>query len=364
MPVRPFIETDVPTVADLYWHHMRGMKSPVPLAIQGRIRELYVLNPWVDRSFPPLVYENSGGKVVGFAGAFVRKMSFRGKPLKVTFGGGLIVHKDARSSPAGPRLVSTFMNGKHELQMTDSANERARKFEERYGGHVIPALNLHWSRPLRPAQYAAYMALRPTGPVLFPILRTAAKPFCMLADRVARKLASSLFPATSSKLQGADLDAQTLLGCVIECRKDYALWPEYELSSLEWLLDFMGRSRAHGTLRKTVVRDENQKILGWYIYYAKRGGIGEVVQVGGDRTSIKQVLDHLFQDAFDQGAIALHGVVDLRHMADFSDKGCVFTCRGGWTLALSKDEHIMSALRRGDAFLSRLDGEWCLDAGV
>jgi hypothetical protein len=78
---------------------------------------------------------------------------------------------------------------------------------------------------------------------------------------------------------------------------------------------------------------------------------------------MKDVLDHLFYDAWEQGAIALHGVVDLRRIADFSDKGCLFTCRGGWTVAYSRKPELLDLLDRGDAFLSRLDGEWALDPG-
>jgi hypothetical protein len=51
-------------------------------------------------------------------------------------------------------------------------------------------------------------------------------------------------------------------------------------------------------------------------------------------------------------------------MADFSDKSCFFTCRGGWAVAHSRKPEILEVLERGDAFLSRLDGEWCLNPGV
>jgi hypothetical protein len=47
-------------------------------------------------------------------------------------------------------------------------------------------------------------------------------------------------------------------------------------------------------------------------------------------------------------------------MGDFSEKNCFFACRGGWTVAHSRNPEILEALNRGDAFLSRLDGEWCL----
>jgi hypothetical protein len=146
-------------------------------------------------------------------------------------------------------------------------------------------------------------------------------------------------------------------------RKGYSLWPEYNVSSLKWLLGFMESRPARGSLRKVLLRDGAKKIVGWYIYYVKPGAVGEVVQIGGDEKQTKEILDHLFWDACEHGVVGLHGVVDSRHTADFSDEGCFFTCRGGWTVASSRNPEIMKSLERGNAFLSRLDGEWCLDPG-
>ena len=91
-----------------------------------------------------------------------------------------------------------------------------------------------------------------------------------------------------------------------------------------------------------------------------------MVQIGGYPRSTKDILDHLFYDAWDRGVIALHGLVDSRRMADFSDKGCFFTCRGGWTMVKVRNpklRDLMDIVERGDIFLTRLDGEWCLDPG-
>lgn len=157
------------------------------------------------------------------------------------------------------------------------------------------------------------------------------------------------------------MDVSTLLACLSEFRNGYSMWPEYNIDSLRWLLGFMERRAARGVLRKVVVRDDSQKIVGWYIYYVKPGAVGEVVQIGGER--IKDVLEHLFYDAWERGAIALHGVVGMKQVPEFSDKGCFFTCRGGWTVTRSRKPEVLKVLERGDAFLTRLDGEWCLDPG-
>lgn len=365
MGLRAFAEEDIPQVVELHWRHMRQDNGPVPPGVESAFRELYFTNPWIESSFPPLVYENSKGKIVGFMGVTVRKMSIRGNPISVSFGGNLIVHPDARSGLATPRLIGAFLAGKQDLLLTDSANEKSRKILERLGCLTVPALNIHWVRPLRPGQFATSIIARATGPLVSATVKPLIKPFGSLADLMAAKFYPRLFGRISPRLKGEDLDVETLLHCMSEFRKGYSLWPEYDLASLRWLLSFMERTRsARGDLRKVVVRDDDQKIVGWYIYYVKPGAVGDVVQIGGDQKSTKDILDHLFWDALEHGVIGLHGVADSRRTPDFSDKGCFFTCRGGWTVARSRNQEILKSLNCGDVFLTRLDGEWCLNPGI
>jgi hypothetical protein len=367
MSVRPLTEADIPQITDLYWNYMRRKTGPAPAALHTTFRELYFINPFVDPTFPPLVYEGKDGKIVGFLGAIVRRMSLSGSPIRVAFGGNLVVHPESRATLAAPRLLGTFMAGNQDLSLTDSANDLSRKIVEKLGFRTIPAMNIHWARPLRPSHYAVHALSRAINSSVSATLKFVAKPFCVVADSLAAKLVSPFRP-TKPRLQGSDLDIETLLQCQSEFRNGYSLWPEYNVQSLQWLLGFMNHMPARGHLRKVVVRDDsqkdgNQKILGWYIYYVKPGAVGEVVQIGSAAKSTKDILDHLFYDATEQGVIALHGVVDSRRMADFSDKNCFFTCRGGWALAHSRKPELLETLERGEGFLSRLDGEWCLDPG-
>lgn len=361
--MRAFAEADIPQVADLFWRYMRRRPGSAPLMLQSIFRELYFSSPFQAPAFPSLVFEGHDGQVVGFLGGIVRLMSFRGQPLRVTYGSNLVVHPEFRSGRAAPELVGTFLNLDYDLTMTDSANNLSRRILEGNGLRIIPVLNIHWRRPLQPSRYAVYGLSRSARPWVAVGIRFATKPFCAAADSVATRLSVSPYRQRRSHLQGAELDVETLLQCLLEFRKDYSLWAEYDRHSLGWLLSFMERARARGDLRKVVLRDDKQQVVGWYIYYVKREGVGEVVQFGGQPKSTKDILDHLFYDAWERGVVALHGVVDSRRMADYSDKGCFFTCRGGWTMAKSRKPELLDRLERGDVFFSRLDGEWCLDPG-
>jgi hypothetical protein len=364
MSVRPFAETDIPRVVDLYWRFMRRREGSPPAELRPLFHQLYFENPWVDTAYPSLVYEGKNGEIVGFLGIIARKMSLCGRPFRVGYGGNFIVDPGARATLAAQRLLGTYLGGKYELWQTDSANDISRTLLERLGFRTIPALNLHWIRPLRPTQYASYALSRAINSAAINSLRRIAKPFCTVADLVATKLSASPFHPSEPHLQGSELDIETLQQCLLDFRDGCSIWAEYDVQALRWLLAFMSRDTVRGHLRKVVLRDDKGQVAGWYIYYVKSGAVGEVVQVGSSQKSTKDVLDHLFHDAFDQGLIGLHGIVDRQRLADFSDKGCVFTCRGGWNVAFSRNAEILDALERGDAFVTRLDGEWCLDPGL
>jgi hypothetical protein len=363
LSVRPFAEPDIPQVADLYWNFMRARKGPAPPAVRSLFQELYFTNPWVDSTIPSLVYEGKDGKIVGFLGIIARKMSVCGQPIRAAFGGNFVVHPEGRSSLAGMRLLGAYMAGKQDLSLTDSANDVSRSLLERLGFRTILPFSLHWVRPLRPASFGVHAASRLAPPAVSATLRFTAKPFCSIVDSMAAKLSFSPFHQTEPHIDAAELDGETLLHCLGKFREGYSLWADYDLHSLQWLLNFMDQMPTRGDLRKMVLRDHSQKIVGWYIYYMKPGAVGEVVQIGGDPGFTKDILDHLFHDAWSRGVIALHGIAPRRQVADLSDKNSLFTCRGGWLVAHSRKPELLELLNRGDAFFSRLDGEWCLDPG-
>lgn len=362
MAVRPFVEDDIPQVAKLHWAVMRGRKGPPPSSVFGYIRQLYFGNPWIDKEIPSLVYDEKG-KVIGFLGVIPRRMSLRGQPIRVAFGGNFTVDPEFRTTLAGLRLLSTYLGGVQDLSQTDSANDISRALLVRLGFTTIVALSIHWLRPLRPARLVANAASRPLSPGSAAILEAVARPFCAPVDALAGRARFSPFRPSESRLQAAELDIDTLLACLTEFRCGRALWPEYDAYSLKWLLDYMQRMKAHGNLRKVILRNGNGNIVGWCIYYWQPGKIAEVVHMGGPRQFTKDILDYLFNDARSRGAIALRGVVDRGLMGDFSDRNCFFTCRGGWTVAHSHNPDLMAVLNSGDASLSRLDGEWCLALG-
>jgi len=360
LAVRPFVEDDLPQVADLWWKVFRHAKSAAPPSVHTYFRELYVNSPWIDSTTPSLVYEDKSQRIVGFLGGIRRKMSLCGQPIRISCGGNFVVHPDARTTMAGLHLLKTYMAGDQELSLTDSANDVSRNLLERLGFRTIMAFSMSWARALRPAHYAVHAASSMTGPVLSTTLSFAAKPFCSIVDGMAARLTSSPFRLTPSPLHAAELDVETLLQCLAESRTGYSLWPEYDVPTLTWLLTFMEKMHPQLNLRKVLLRDDQERIRGWYVYYVKPGGVAQAAQIGGERKFTKEVLDHLFYDAWKHGAIAIHGVARSDLIPAYWEKKCFFTCRSGWMLAHSRSPELVELLDRGDASFSRLDGEWCL----
>ena len=116
--------------------------------------------------------------------------------------------------------------------------------------------------------------------------------------------------------------------------------------------------KCHCTLRKLAVRDEASEVVGWYLYYFTPGKVAQVIQIEANNHTIGKVLDHLIYDAWQQGAIALSGRLEPRFMSEFSDRYCLFNRGYNWMLIHSQNPELLNVILRGNAFLTRLEGEW------
>jgi hypothetical protein len=358
-PVREFVENDIPQVADLNWRVLRKATGSSPPALRSYFRKLFLENPWFDSSLPSLVYEDNK-QVVGFLGVIPRTMSLRGEQIRAAFGSNLAVYPENRASLAGLHLVKAYLEGQQDLSLTDSANNVTANIQRELGASTLGLETIHWARPLRPTQYVLEFLAHRKEKKASTTLKSLVKPFSFLTDRIGATLFDDQFRRNGVEFKAEDLRAEELLGSLAELRSEYSLHPMYDLQNLDWLLNFMTEMKAYGELRRRALRNERGRVVGWYIYYLKPGGIGEVVQIGSKRHFSKDVINHLFHDAWHRGAIGLHGRVEARWLQDLSDTGCVFYRGGRWMQAHSRRPELISLLQSNDALITRLDGEWCL----
>ena len=360
--VRPFVRADISSVVDL---HRRVFSSRSPARREDRdaheayFSELYFGNAWCAEASPSLVWEDGRGAVAGFLGVTTRAMSLGGQPLRAAVTSQFMVDAEARRRAplAAVELVKALLAGPQDLTLADEATEPARRLWEGLGGATALLLSLQWARVLRPARFAvSRLAARNR---LGRLARGAA-PLCRPADGLAARMPSSPFALTATSLRAEDLDAATLRDCIAEAAADTALRPEYDERSLKWLLEVLAGKRGCGGFHRTGLRDDAGRLVGWYLAHLAPGGTGEVLQVGARGVALAPVLDHLFARAWQLGVDVLYGRVEPARLRQLSERGCVFHHRGHWMLVHSGVPGVLEAIHRGDAFLTRLEGEWCL----
>jgi len=354
--VRAFEERDISGVIDL---HRRVFPLPNDggtdrlRAYDAYFHEMFLDAPWRDGQ-PSLVYEDDDGTPIGFLGAMSRRMVLRDRPVQAVITSQFIVEPTRRATLAGIKLIRAVLAGPQDLTLADEASDISRRLWEGLGGTTALLYSLHWVRLLRPVQFAVAR----WGPTR----RGAARvwiPLGRVVDAVAARLLDGVLRPAAPPTSGEELSGGTLAACVAEFAGDRTLRPEYDDRMAHWLLEMLARKPGCGRLQKVLVRTAAGEIAGWYLSCGV-GGVREVLQVGARQERIGDVLDHLFAQAWHEGASAVVGRIDPRFASVFSDRGCVFRHRGQWMLIHSRDPELVRVIQRGDAFLTRLEGEWCL----
>jgi hypothetical protein len=279
-------------------------------------------------------------------------MKFRGRAIRAAVGHHFIVDASRQGMRAGVALARRFITGTQDLAIA-AGNEHSRRIWEFLGGSVSPLHSFWWTRALRPAQYALGFLRLPASAAV--TLKVA----CHAFDATLNILAQRLFPLKPPSALSDDLDVVTMFASFSAFAGNRSLQPIYDVSSLAWLVETLNETTYRGNLHKVAVRTHSGRPLGWYLYYLTPTGVAEVLQVGGKESSMSEVLNHLFYHAWQRGAVAATGPIDARLFAALSENRCMFhRPNHSWTLIHSRDQRIAEAIRTGDAFMSRLEGEW------
>jgi len=355
--VRPFVDDDISQVADLH-RRMFGMSDKwSPELYRCYFREVFLNNPWYDKNLCSLVYEEGNGKIGGFLGVMPRPMWMKGRLIRAAVSSQFIVERESRFKLVGVQLLKTFFSGPQDLSLADEANDSSRAVWERLGGSTALLYSIHWTCRLRPAQY---VGLRLGRRNLARPLAFFLKPVCRAIDSVVARVPDNPFRRTGSRCEAEGTGVETLMKCSDAFRHPQALRPQYDRCTLEWLLGRAAETNGHGSFQKVVVRNAARELIGWFLYYLDHGGMGEVLQIGSKKTSIHEVLDHLFHHAWHNGAVVLRGRLEPGLMPELLARRGLAHHRRYWTLIHSQKPELLDAIHRGDAFLTRLEGEWCM----
>ena len=324
--LRPVVEADLPAIAALHRRAFDGAPSARTSAeeLETLLREIVCGHPWPDRRLPSLVFEQDGA-IAGFLGIMPRPMSFDGEPIVAAVGHNFMVDPDRRSSLAAIELVRGFIAGAQDLSLAEGT-DTSRRVWKALGGTVAPAYSLRWTRPLAPARYGLGLLVRRGVPAWW------LRPLAAAADFAAARL-----PASPLRDRRPDLEA----------------------ADLEWMLGVLDRHAAAGSLRGVALRRAGE-IAGWYLWFMRSGRVAEAVQIGATEEAAVDVVDHLLADVRRAGAVAVAGRLEPALMPALSERMSLFHRGRGpsWLLAHSRDERLLRAVHAGDAFLTRLEGEW------
>lgn len=355
--VRVLVKQDIPATAALFARVYPEHRWNSQAACEAYFQEMLFDNPWRDLELPSWVAEEDG-RIVGCYAVLPRPMLFRKRPIRVAVGCQFMVDPGARQSLTALQLVKACLSGPQDLTLADGATERVRRGWLGIGGTAPQLYSLHWTRPLRPARHV--LSFLEERAVLPSALTLAARPLGALADALAARLRPNRLYRQADDITEDVLDSTTMLSHLPDVLQGYALQPVYEARSLPWLLEQAACKTHQGKLRARAVRDGERKLIGWYLYYLKSGGVSEVIQIAALNGSFDRVLKRLLADAWRCGAAAVRGRLDPRYVQELSNRHCWLRTDGTWTLVHSRHPEIRAAINQGDAFISRLEGEWWL----
>lgn len=357
--IRALVEDDLPGVAELFGRVYPDHRWTSQALCESYFHEILFNNPWRDLELPSWVAEESG-RIFGLYAVLPRRMLLRGRPLRVAVGCQFMVDPDKRHSLIALQLLQACISGPQDLTLADGASDQARRMWVGIGGTAPLLYSFHWIRPLRPARYA--LSVLQSRAVLPAALTLAARPLGALIDALAVRLRPNGFHRESGELADDALELAAMLDHLPAILGDNGLQPVYDAGSLAWLLEQTGRKTRDGKLRARAVFDteSERRLIGWYLYYVRSGGVSEVVQLAARDGMYGRVLQQLLADAWRHGAAAVRGRLDPRYAQELSDRHCWFRMEGPWTLVHSPRPEVIDAIQQGDAFLSRLEGEWWL----
>jgi hypothetical protein len=322
--------------------------------LESYFDRLFFGNPFTDEDGDSLVYLGSGGDIIGFLGVQPRRLWIKGRTVRAAVCTKFMVSRRAGINSAAVSMLRNVFRRPLDLVMSDLANEPARRLWEGLGGRSVLLGSLYWSRALRPARH---LVSRITRRRPLKALALAAGPLADIADKVAARLALRTSARPVAGHTSEDLDPETLVNCLPTVCRERPLRPDYDARSLEWLFEVMSDANPTKPLRKQLVRNAQHEVVGWFLYFLERGGESSVVQMAANKRSAEAVLQMLLADAWNQGSVVLSGRFEPGFVEPLSSNRCALS-HGPWMLVHSTQPDVLDAIFSGEAFLSRLEGEW------
>lgn len=360
--IRALERGDLPAVCSLYEQVMRSGGRNHPPQLAEYFARLFLDDPWIDPETPSLVYQTGDGEIVGFIGASARRMRLDGRPIRMVCSSNLVVEPGWRPRGIGALLNRAVLRGPQELTVADRANDSSRAMWLGLGGQEMVHGSVGWYRVFRPGSTVrALLEGRGREGALRTGTSLAAAPLDALARRLPKVGRGS--EPTEPDVTAEPLTPELLLEHTGSLGKRLRLHPDYDAEYLRWVFGELDALRSRGRVVGRLLRGPRGQVLGWYLCLLPDRGIAQVLQVAVVGPDPEVVIDHLFWQAFADGAAAVQGRLEPVLSGVLTRPGIVLR-KTARALVHSEDDTVLALLGSTKSLLSHLDGEWMVSHGA
>lgn len=351
--VKPFEYEEVETVAELSQQYFPMSRVVSKEHIADMLVNLYFKNAPIHPDIYSLVSRSPDGTVNGFLGITGKRFYYKGQEKIAAHCNHLMATESGRAALVPMRLLQKFLTGPQDFSFSDGSVDSARRIWERLGGTPSVVNSIYYKIPLRPFSFIS----RPFKENLNRFFQLPLNLFSKGMDGIASGLRIPFFYRKKSTPSLYELQPSLLLEGFKKIENHYELLPRYRLTDIEILFYLLESEKRYGTLQKYGLKDDNGNLLGWFIYYAKKQGVCEVIQAVSIPGYENELYQMLTWHAFEQGGVELSGRLMSNQIgSQFTGKSLSMPGRM-WTLIHSNDPDLKLALQSGKAFITRLEGD-------
>jgi hypothetical protein len=260
-----------------------------------------------------------------------------------------------KATLASIQLFKTLIAGTQDLLIADMTVDVARSTIERVGGTTIFHNSVYWKHPLRPFSFVLGFLKRKI------INGAESSAIGFMIDALTGKIPGNPFIHLKPSGYTRELTTDEFLEGIGRFTSGWKLTPKYNKQSASWLFEMLSAEKRFGSFQKTAVYNDGNKLVGWFLLFLKSKGRSEVIQVVGEKNTLRTVLDHMFHTAWKGKSVEICGRLDSHFTKEYSDKLTFFIPGKNWMVVHTRDPKLLQTIQSGDTFLSRLEGDlWFL----
>jgi len=352
--IRDFEKRDIESVARMFQRTFRGKsadKEKVSPSLVASLEQSFFGHPWQDAGLNSKVATDDAGRVLGFIGVIPARLQVGERSVLAAFAGSMMV-EDPKANPLiGARLLRAFLSGPQDISLTETANATALGMWQKLGHALDPAYSLNWVRVLRPVSTAVHL--------LEHRLRLAylLRPFGRIADRLISVVRRPSFGnGEGRKLEFRDVTREEFGKAALVLKDVYAMHPDWDERSLGWFLEQSEQKRSFGYPEWRVAYGPDSKPAAAYVYFAKVGGIGWVLQALSQPARADEMVEDLFAHAYHYGCASVRGAAHPWLTPALLQRKAAFLGRSFY-VAHAKDKTLLEPIKSGQALISGIAGE-------